>query len=78
MDGILKTELGMTRDVKFIDDPNSCKSISFGTCGVCGCKLVYCPEFDSIWCIHCNSWTQEQCQDPDCERCNTQQRNTYV
>ncbi len=73
----MKTELDMSGKVKLFDDPNNCKSVGFGTCSICGCKRVYCPELDSVWCIHCNSWTGEPCQDPDCERCRTQKCNDY-
>lgn len=53
-------------------------NVYFGTCSVCGCKMQYCPEVDSIWCIHCNSWTGEPCRDPECERCQTQKCNDFI
>lgn len=35
-------------------------------CDKCGCIKIRIDYNDSLFCLECNEWKEEKCQDPDC------------
>jgi len=33
------------------------------------CKKAYSEQYDAYYCETCNKWTEDKCDDPECEFC---------
>ncbi len=33
------------------------------------CKKAYSEQYDAYYCENCNKWTEDKCDDPECEFC---------
>lgn len=42
----------------------------FDHCSHCLEPLVYSELYDSTYCTECNQWSEEPCEDEDCEYCS--------
>ncbi len=38
-------------------------------CHKCNKNKLYSYDYDAFFCIHCDEWLEQPCQDPDCKHC---------
>ena len=38
-------------------------------CDACSKPLYYSHKYDAMYCPNCNVWTEEKCDEPNCEYC---------
>ncbi|MBK3495393.1 hypothetical protein JFL43_11140 [Viridibacillus sp. YIM B01967] len=46
-------------------------------CPNCLGLLRYSDEYDSLFCVNCNEWREEECDDPTCDSCKDRPKRPF-